>query len=157
MKRSKLDKFCEFWLWPLIILAIGMVLIISGGCAQQPFSRNTMPIKARLTYYSAHEDKYGSHTASGVHAREGTTIAAGPWWHFGERVYVPALAGVVGDGHFKVQDRGTAVTLKRAIARSLRATAEVFDVYLAGSKRYCRRRMVELTKKVGYYTEAYKE
>jgi hypothetical protein len=86
----------------------------------------------------------------GGRACEGVTCAAAPTHPFGQTVVIPKLAGLVGSGIFIVQDRGSAVTKMRAS----QGTAEVIDVYLAGSRRSCAKRMIELTRKVGYYTEA---
>jgi hypothetical protein len=143
------------------ILAAAMLL---GGCATAPTTtQRTNGTKARVTYYSSHEDKYGSRIASGGRAKEGVTIAAPSRWRFGQRICIPALCGLVGNGHFTVQDRGGAVESRKAIwAQKDRRIpkivgAEVFDVYLAGSKRFCQQRMVQLTRKIGYYTNYYPE
>lgn len=120
--------------------------LLLSGCADTPPTHKTI---ARITYYSAHEDKYGSKLATGGRAREGVTCAAAPWHRFGTKVVIPRLAGLVGNGTFVVQDRGSAVTKMKASRRK----TEVIDIYLAGAKRYAKRRMNELTRKVGYYTE----
>jgi 3D (Asp-Asp-Asp) domain-containing protein len=121
-----------------------------SGCAEvATTSRPATHTIARITYYSAHEDKFGSRTANGGRAHEGVTCAAAPWHPFGTKVIIPKLAGLVGEGKFVVQDRGSAVTSERASHQR----AEVFDIFLAGTRNACKRRMIELSKRVGYYTE----
>lgn len=61
------------------------------------------------------------------HAIEGVTVAAHPKYKFGSAVYIPSLKNKIGDGNFIVQDRGSAVTSKRA-AKGKGCYA--FDVYV---------------------------
>ncbi len=143
------------------IVVIVLTLLLLTGCAVAPVNCAVKPNNhvARVTYYSSHEDKYGSKIAMGGRAHEGVTVAAPPDWHFGQHICIPALKGLVGTGHFIVQDRGSAVTSRKAIFAQTNpiipkySDSTVFDVYLAGPKRYCQHKMIELTRKVGYYTD----
>ncbi len=89
-------------------------------------------ITARITYYTP-ESTYGKRVAwSKVKAaKEGVTIAAHPKLPFGTKVLIPELKGVVGDGTFIVQDRGSAVTSRKAS----RGKADVIDVFVNSEKR----------------------
>ena len=91
-------------------------------------------IRCRITYYNPNQDKWGSQVADPKtkKAREGTTVAAHPNFGFGTEIYIPELEGIVGDGKFKVQDRGSAVTKKRAS----KGKAYVFDVYISTTRKY---------------------
>jgi 3D (Asp-Asp-Asp) domain-containing protein len=82
---------------------------------------------ARVTFYST-DGRWGSRVADTktAQAKEGVTVAAHPDFKFGTKVYIPALKGKLGDDVFIVQDRGSAVTKKRAS----RGRAYVFDVYV---------------------------
>ena len=64
-------------------------------------------------------------------AKEGITVAAHPNFNFGTKVYIPDLKDVVGNGVFVVQDRGSAVTKKKAA----RGKAYVFDVFVKNQYR----------------------
>lgn len=90
----------------------------------------TKPIeyKARITYYSHNSDKYGSRVADPnvKRAKHGITVSAHPDFKFGTEIEIPELSKQFGDGKFIVQDRGSAVTKKRAA----RGKAYVFDVYV---------------------------
>lgn len=85
-------------------------------------------IKCRITYYCA-SGKWGSRTADPKtkKAIRGITVAAHPDFKFGQKIYIPKLKGVIGDGKFIVQDRGPAVTSKKASRR----TAYVFDIFVS--------------------------
>lgn len=82
---------------------------------------------ARVTFYST-DGRWGSRVADTktAYAKEGITVAAHPDFKFGTKVYIPALKGKFGDGIFTVQDRGVAVTRKRAS----RGRTYVFDIYV---------------------------
>ena len=84
-------------------------------------------ITARVTYYTT-SSPYGDKVACQLakRAKEGVTVAAHPDFEFGTRVYIPALKGKFDDGIFTVQDRGPAVTKKRAS----HGRAYVFDIYV---------------------------
>ena len=88
--------------------------------------------KARITYYSHNSDKYGSHVADPnvKRAKHGITVSAHPDFKFGTEIEIPELEKQFGDGKFIVQDRGSAVTKKRAT----RGKAYVFDVYVEDPK-----------------------
>ena len=82
--------------------------------------------RARITYY--HD---GLRTASGVKPRTGITVAAHPKFKFGSKVRIPQLEGKIGDdGFFIVQDRGSAVTSRKASG----GKTEVIDVYVSSNK-----------------------
>lgn len=88
----------------------------------------------RITYYNPNQDKWGSRVADPKtkKAKEGVTVAAHPKFNFGTEIFIPKLKGVVGDGKFVVQDRGGAVTKKRASGGG----AYVFDVYISTTRKY---------------------
>jgi 3D (Asp-Asp-Asp) domain-containing protein len=96
-------------------------------------------IRARITYYSGHEDKWGSRVADPKtkRAKRGVTVAAHPNFKFGTKLIIPNLRGKLDDGKFIVQDRGTAVTSKKAS----NGKNYVFDVFVASNnevKRMCK-------------------
>ena len=82
---------------------------------------------ARITYYST-DGKWGNRVACqrSKRAKEGVSVAAHPNFKFGTKLYIPQLKGKIGDGNFIVQDRGGAVTSKKAS----RGKAYVFDIYV---------------------------
>jgi 3D (Asp-Asp-Asp) domain-containing protein len=90
-------------------------------------------ISARITYYSAGQDKWGDLVAcpDTPKAEEGTTVAAHPDFKFGEQIFIPDLKGEIGDGVFIVQDRGGAVKSKKASKGRL----YVFDVFVKTQKK----------------------
>lgn len=94
--------------------------------------------RARVTYYTVGEDKWGDRVADPKthRAKQGTTVAHHPKYSFGTSIRIPQLEGVVGDGNFKVQDRGSAVTKKRAS----RGRTYVIDVFVK-NKRTMRKLM----------------
>lgn len=93
----------------------------------------TIKIRARITYYSVGQDKYGSRNAdpSSKRSKIGVTVAAHPKFKFGTKLSIPALKGIVGDGNFVVQDRGGAVTRKVAS----KGKHYVFDVFVTPAQR----------------------
>lgn len=95
-------------------------------------------IRARITYYYPQAPfwKKVACTKSRF-AKEGITVAAHPDFKFGTRVYIPGLKGKVGDGNFIVQDRGSAVTKKRAS----RGKGYVFDIYVDNRNEMCKLHM----------------
>ncbi len=118
--------FYLFWFVTWTICIIGFVFAVVA-CA--PLPPSTTKTVARVTFYDRHEDRFGSRIAIGGRAHEGTTMAAPAVIPFGTPVTVPALDGVVGDGCFVIQDRGTA--LEKAYRRGqLR-----LDVYVASRKK----------------------
>lgn len=89
--------------------------------------------KKRITYYHRFEDRFGSRTAIGVRAKEGVTIAAPRSVAFGQRYFIPDLAGKIGTGHFIVQDRGRCVKGDR------------IDIYIeAATRLQAKKRMRQL-------------
>lgn len=102
---------------------------------------------ARITYYYP-QPPYGSKVAcsKSQYAKEGITVAAHPKFKFGTTIYIPTLKNAVGDGYFTVQDRGTAVTSKRAA----NGNAYVFDVYVKS-----RGKLSFLTKTKPQYMKVY--
>ena len=104
------------------------------------------PTQCRVTYYSPHQDYWGWRNACPNTKRSvrGVTVAAHPKYPFGTRIYIPELAGVIGDGNFIVQDRGTAVTKKKAS----RGQTEVIDVFVRNNseiRKYARKMPEYLT------------
>lgn len=85
--------------------------------------------KCRITYYTAHEDKYGARVAdpNTRRAQQGVTVAAHPTFPFGTTIEIPELKSLNSTGIFVTQDRGGAVTRMKASHR----TAYVWDVFLA--------------------------
>lgn len=104
---------------------------MSSSC--YPYNESTcvkakpIPIKSRITYYHG-RDKWGTKVADPKTKRayRGITIAAHPNFKFGQKVFIPQLKGVIGDGYFTVQDRGSAVTKKKASKGNM----YVFDVFV---------------------------
>jgi hypothetical protein len=92
------------------------------------FHKNERQIKCRITYYCG-MDKWGSRTADPKtkKAIKGITVAAHPDFKFGQKIHIPQLKGVIGNGDFIVQDRGSAVTKKRASKNK----TYVFDVFVS--------------------------
>ena len=88
--------------------------------------------KARITFYSS-DKKWGNRVADTKirYAKESITIAANPDFAFGTKVYIPQLKNKFDDGVFIVQDRGSAVTKKRAS----RGKSYVFDVYVSTHRK----------------------
>lgn len=84
--------------------------------------------RARITYYHPYQNKWGSRVAcpNTKRAQYGVTCAAHPDFKFGEKIFIPELKGIVGDGYFIVQDRGAAVTKKKAS----KGTHYVFDIFV---------------------------
>lgn len=103
------------------------------GCAG-PVQKGGHKLKVRLTFYTNHEDKYGSKIAmsSKMRAKQGITVAAHPQFQFGTKIMIPGLKGILNDdGMFIVQDRGSAVTKKKASG----GLYYVFDVFLNADSR----------------------
>jgi adenine specific DNA methylase Mod len=84
-------------------------------------------IKARITYYYP-QKPYGKKVSDKKTkiAKKGITVAAHPDFKFGTKIIIPDLKGKIGDGQFSVQDRGSAVTKKRAA----KGKGYVFDVFV---------------------------
>jgi hypothetical protein len=90
--------------------------------------KKTKTIKARITYYSPEGCKWKDRVACPKTPRaiKGITVAAHPDFKFGTKVKIPALKKSLGSDTFIVQDRGPAVTRKKAA----RGKTYVFDVYV---------------------------
>ncbi len=133
--------------------SILLAVLLFTGCAEMPTANcmSKRAIKARITYYTAHEDKWGSRVAcsSSFRAKEGRTVAAHPDFPFYRKITIPGLKGIVGDGSFCVEDRGRDVTRKKAS----RGNAYVFDVFVGGKHS----RLRSIQKRVSDYMEVYLE
>jgi len=115
-----------------ILLALVSIVVITGCSAPNMKAQPPNKIRARITYYNAHEDKWGARLASGNgRAKEGVTVAAHPIFNFGTQITIPGLRGYVGAGLFTVQDRGSAVTRKKAS----HGNEFVFDVFLNKTRK----------------------
>lgn len=121
-------------------IVISLALVLSLSCCSVAFNSGTTrpditvghKVRARITYYCPGEDRYGSRVASQdvKRAKPGITVAAHPDFKFGTQIYIPALKNKIDDGKFTVQDRGHAVTRKKAA----NGRAYVFDVYVASNQ-----------------------
>ena len=115
----------------LLIFLFSSCINIANGESKKVESKT---IKARITFYHPHQDKWGKLNAcpNTKYSKEGITVAAHPDFKFGTKISIPELANIVGDGNFIVQDRGSAVTKKRAS----KGKFYVFDVYVSSPKKY---------------------
>lgn len=86
-----------------------LLLCCLSGCETIHVAGHHQRFRPRVTFYSPHEDRFGSRIAIGGRAHEGRTMAAPSALPFHQHVNVPGLKGVVGNGHFEIQDRGTAL------------------------------------------------
>ncbi len=122
----------------LVLRLLTLALIVLGGC-QATVQTPKRTVRARVTLYDSYHDKYGSRIAmtNKLRAIEGRTMAAPSAIAFNTRVTLPLLAGIVGNGKFNIEDRGSA--LEKAYRRGqLR-----LDVYVANRKK-CRQLGVSL-------------
>jgi hypothetical protein len=103
-----------------------------SGCGTVAVGTHAHVFRTRVTFYHAREDRFGAHTASGVRATEGRTVAAGRWLPFGKQVIIPQLRGIVGTGQFVVEDRGRDVERKKASHGIL----PVVDVFVSSRAKY---------------------
>lgn len=110
----------------LTILSI-LLFSCTPYSAKSPIEPEPEIIRARITYYDCSQDQWGSRVScqKTPRAKLGITVAAHPDFDFGQKIYIPELKGVIGDGHFIVQDRGSAVTKKKASKK----LGYVFDIY----------------------------
>ena len=110
-------------------------------------------IVARITYYNNREaggDRIAACSKS--RAKEGITVAAHPDFKFGTRIVIPALKNKLGNGEFVVEDRGSAVTSKKAS----KGKTYVFDIFIrVNSLREAKQKELALNKLVGDYTDVY--
>ena len=105
---------------------------------------------ARITYYTD-DGKWGNQVAcpDTQYAKKGITVAGHPQFPFGTKIIIPALKGKIGDdGKFVVQDRGSAVTSKKAS----RGKAFVFDAYVKSEAevRFYAKKMPEYMRVIVY-------
>lgn len=114
-----------------------IVILLLTGSSLSCYNRNEPPKQvksyvARITYYS-NDSKWGNKVAcqSSKKAKEGITVAAHPDFGFGTKIIIPELKDKIGNGEFKVQDRGPAVTKKVAS----RGKAYVFDIYVNNRRK----------------------
>lgn len=108
------------------VFASVLVGLFLPGCKTPPVtSAPVSSIRARVTIYNPYEDRFHSRVAIGGRAREGVTMAAPSAFAFGSKVTVPQLSGVVGNGQFIVEDRGT------ALERAYRHGQIRLDVYVS--------------------------
>lgn len=108
-----------------ILLLMPLICI---SCSVAKTSKPVKEIKARVTYYHKHEDKWGDHVAVSprIKNKAGFGVAAHPDFPFWTKIRIPELNRVFdGDDEFTVIDRGSAVTKKVAS----RGRCYVFDVY----------------------------
>jgi len=108
---------------------------------------------ARITFYNKREaggDRLAS--SSKGRAKEGITVAAHPDFAFGTKIVIPALKDKVGNGNFTIEDRGTAVTKKKAS----HGKAFVFDIYVnVASRKDANKKLTKLEQEIGDYAEVY--
>ena len=108
---------------------------------------------ARITFYNKREaggDRLAS--SSKGRAKEGITVAAHPDFPFGTKIVIPALKDKVGNGNFTIEDRGTAVTKKKAS----HGKAFVFDIYVnVSSRKDANTKITKLEHQIGDYAEVY--
>jgi 3D (Asp-Asp-Asp) domain-containing protein len=121
-----------------MILILGAMMIFSS-CSTLANPKNEVTenkkgdtIRARVTFYHPCK-RWGSKVASPKvkYAKEGVTVAASKKIPFGTKVVIPELEGIVGDGNFVVQDRGSAVDSKRAS----KGKAPVIDVFVSSASK----------------------
>lgn len=119
-----------------LIILILLTIPNKVGYAAKSNKPDYYTIEARITYYHPHQDKWGSQVAdpNTSRAKHGVTVAAHPDFKFGQKIEIPHLSDHFGDPIFIVQDRGGAVTSKRAS----RGKGYVFDVFCKDIKTYKR-------------------
>lgn len=83
--------------------------------------------RARITFYGGSREAVA---CSGRRAVQGISVAAHPKYPFGTKISIPELEPFLGKSNFKVEDRGSAVTSRKAS----RGTADVFDIYVRNQK-----------------------
>lgn len=112
-----------------LLICMALLCVSSLSPAKEPDSK---VYKARVTYYST-DPKWGNRVACQKvkYAKEGVSAAAPPMFKFGTSLEIPALKGIIGDGKFKVQDRGPAVTRKTAS----HGKTIVFDIYVSSRSK----------------------
>ena len=115
----------------IVVLLMAMLTSCVSNLTQEKQKKEKYT--ARITYYSVGQDKWGDKVAcpQTPRAKEGITIAAHPQFKFGTKVHIPQLKDKIGDGNFIVQDRGGAVTKKKAA----KGKAYVFDIFVSNQTK----------------------
>ena len=117
----------------MVIVSVIGITFLSAGCATPPPSHAvaatpvSRTVKARITYYTGHHER----VAMGGRAVQGRSVAAHPDRPFKTQVKIPELYKYLGDDQFRVEDRGPAVTARKAS----HGKAEVFDVFVSTKKQ----------------------
>jgi len=134
----------------LLLMALSLMSCNSAKLVQNSPRQESSYLKkinARITYYYPEAPFWRKVSDQSVKtATEGITVAAHPDFKFGKKIYIPDLENKLGDGKFVVQDRGTAVTKKKASA----GKGYVFDIYVKNSQK-----MNYLAKNVPMWTDVY--
>jgi hypothetical protein len=108
----------------LLLIMLALSICTTLGSAKHEETYN-----ARITYYRDGSGKVSDRNTK--RAIKGITIAAHPKFPFGTKVVIPQLNGKLdSNDEFIVQDRGSAVTKKKAS----RGKAFVFDIYVKTDK-----------------------
>lgn len=103
------------------LLPLCLILLSSCAVTKQTNQNPSLHTKmARITYYVDHR------TAIGVKPKQGITVAAHPKYEFYSLIKIPELMQFIGSDTFEVQDRGSAVTSRKAS----HGKADVFDIYV---------------------------
>jgi hypothetical protein len=117
------------------VILIAMLAVIGlSGCTtlQKPHriaetkSGYHHTTRARITFYTGLHER----VAVGGRAVQGVSVAAHPSYPFHTKVCIPDLYQYLGDAEYEVQDRGSAVTSRKAS----HGTADVFDIYVRNTK-----------------------
>ena len=119
-----------------LILIVALLSFTVSACSNMNVPKPNM-VKAKLTLYTPHEDKYGARVACPKikRAKQGETVAMERAFPFGTRVIIPGMKNIIGDNEFFVQDRGTAV--ERRVAS--RGAYPVIDIFVNKSNKTMRR------------------
>jgi 3D (Asp-Asp-Asp) domain-containing protein len=109
-------------------LLASLLLLKLCSCAPVALLPSKNKGVARVTFYNAHEDKFGSRIACSKSRRAtvGKTAAAESQFPFGTVVRIPWLARILGNGSYIVEDRGSAVQNRKASF----GTTPVFDLFV---------------------------
>ena len=134
-----------------LLLLICVSVMLNACAVASTHNTSANGIRARITIYHKYEDKYGSKLAcsKALRAKEGVTVAASKKYPFGTSLYIPELNKIIGDGHFTVQDRGTAIERKTASHHK----TDVFDIFVdGGNKKATMQKVKNLSKLPSYMT-----
>lgn len=117
----------------LVVIASALALaILLNGCTAPTMTtaQISKPEKksqiARITYYTGKHEK----VAMGGRAVQGVSVAAHPKYKFKTKIAIPNLYQYLGETELEIQDRGPAVTARKAS----RGKAEVFDIFVKNYK-----------------------